>query len=138
MRHFGSRRLGRRRILYPPVPLFSIRPRRRCRLPGQIGAVALPATPAKSFRCPCHWAFSWKTSELTRRPSSVLLLLAFDDFRAFRQLHKRKLLRGNAVELQQIFLSVARGSAVNDVLHVVTLTLSLWALAALCSGSKDS
>ena len=44
----------------------------------------------------------------------------------------------NAVELQQIFLRVARGSAVNDVLHVVTFTLSLWALAALCSGPKDS
>jgi hypothetical protein len=49
-----------------------------------------------------------------------------------------KTARGNAVELQQIFLRVARGSALNDVLHVVTFILSLWALAALCSGSKDS
>ncbi len=49
-----------------------------------------------------------------------------------------KTARGNAVELQQIFLRVARGSAVNDVLHVVTFILSLWALAALCSGSEDS
>lgn len=44
----------------------------------------------------------------------------------------------NAVELQQVFLRVARGSAVNDVLHVVTFALSLWALATLCSGPKDS
>jgi hypothetical protein len=35
----------------------------------------------------------------------------------------------NAAELQQIFLTVMRGSAVNDILHVLTFALTLWACA---------
>jgi hypothetical protein len=37
----------------------------------------------------------------------------------------------NAAELQRIFLSVVRWSAVNDVLHVLTFGLNLWALTEL-------
>lgn len=44
----------------------------------------------------------------------------------------------NAAELQQIFLTVMRGSAVNDILHVLTFALTLWACAEVFSNSKGN
>jgi len=43
---------------------------------------------------------------------------------------------GNVPKLQRIFAAVLLGSALNDVLHVVTFALSLWALVTVCSDSK--
>jgi hypothetical protein len=44
----------------------------------------------------------------------------------------------NTAELQQIFLTVTRWSAVNDALHVLTFALSLWGLAEIYSYAKDN
>jgi hypothetical protein len=44
----------------------------------------------------------------------------------------------NAAELQHIFITVARWSAVNDILHVLTFGLNLWALAEIFSVPKSS
>ncbi len=44
----------------------------------------------------------------------------------------------NPAELQQIFLTVSRWSGVNDVLHVITFGLNLWALAVIFSSPKDN
>src|SRR5206468_5343023 len=43
----------------------------------------------------------------------------------------------NAAQLQQIFLTVSRWSSVNDVLHVLTFGLNLWALAVIFSSPKE-
>src|SRR6266436_4897715 len=42
----------------------------------------------------------------------------------------------HAEQLQQIFLTISRWSGVNDVLHILTFGLNLWALAAVFSGTK--
>lgn len=42
----------------------------------------------------------------------------------------------NAAELQRIFLIVARWWRVNDLLHVLTFGLNLWALAEIFSRLK--
>jgi len=39
----------------------------------------------------------------------------------------------DTAQLQQIFLTVSRWSSVNDVLHVLTFALNLWALAVVFS-----
>ena len=39
----------------------------------------------------------------------------------------------NTIELQQIFRTVTRWSGVNDILHVLTFALNLWALAEVFS-----
>jgi hypothetical protein len=44
----------------------------------------------------------------------------------------------NAAELQQIFLSLARWSGVNDVLHVLTFGFNLWALTEVFSSPKGN
>ena len=44
----------------------------------------------------------------------------------------------NAAELQQIFLSVGRWSEINDVLHLFTFGLNLWALTELFAGPKGT
>jgi len=40
----------------------------------------------------------------------------------------------DTAQLQQIFLTVSRWSGVNDVLHILTFALNLWALAVVFSG----
>ncbi len=42
----------------------------------------------------------------------------------------------HAEQLQQIFLTISRWSGVNDVLHILTFGLNLWALAAVFSSTK--
>ena len=44
----------------------------------------------------------------------------------------------NTAELQQLFMTVARWSGVNDALHVLTFGLSLWGLAELFSYRKTN
>jgi hypothetical protein len=44
----------------------------------------------------------------------------------------------NASELQRIFLTVARWSGVNDLLHVLTFGLNLWALTEFWSSPKGN
>jgi len=40
----------------------------------------------------------------------------------------------DTAQLQQIFLTVSRWSGVNDVIHILTFALNLWALAVVFSG----
>jgi len=42
----------------------------------------------------------------------------------------------HAEHLQQIFLTISRWSGVNDVLHILTFGLNLWALAVVFSSTK--
>src|SRR5438477_10499562 len=44
----------------------------------------------------------------------------------------------DTAQLQQIFLTVSRWSSVNDVLHVLTFGLNLWALAVIFSGPRTN
>jgi hypothetical protein len=44
----------------------------------------------------------------------------------------------NTVQLQQIFLTVSRWSGVNDLLHVLTFGLNLWALGVIFSSLKNN
>lgn len=68
--------------------------------------------------------------------ASVVVAIAWASVTRFvlvPKLFELKTATDNALELRQIFLSVELGSAINDILHVLTFMLGLWAVVALCS-----
>jgi len=87
--------------------------------------------------------FDRKTRELRPGPAYTAAALAVTWAVITRAvlvpvLFKLRQVRPDAAQVQPIFLHYARWSGVNDLLHVLTFALSVWALSEVLSGPSDS